>query len=67
MTQRDDLIHGESLGAATEVFGTRPCFIDLWVFPRSYKCTQDKNVTVDCGLQGDNHLPNVSKVTFTSK
>lgn len=31
--------------AATEVFGRRPCFIDLWVFPHSYKCTQDKNVT----------------------
>lgn len=67
MTQRDGLIRGESLGAATEVFGTRLRFIDLWVFPHSYKCTQDKNATVVCGLQGDNHLPNVSKVTFTSK
>lgn len=30
----------------------RPSLIDLWVFPHSHKCTQDKNVTVGCGRLG---------------
>lgn len=67
MNDANDLIRGESPGATGEVYGTRPSFIDLWVIPRSYKCTQDENVTVDCGLQRDDYLPSVAEVTFMSK